>query len=68
MGFSRRLTEKERRTMEFLAQGRTYYQVARLEGVSRGGIKHRVESIFNKFGVDTRLEALACYLNVRRKV
>lgn len=54
--------------MEFLAQGRTYYQVARLEGVSRGGIKHRVESIFNKFGVDTRLEALACYLNVRRKV
>lgn len=52
--------------MEFLAQGRNYHQIGRMEGVTWKGILQRVDQICAKLGARNPVEALKIYLNVRK--
>jgi DNA-binding NarL/FixJ family response regulator len=54
-GGARVLTTAEQAVAEFLCEGRTLAQIARLRGVSPNTIKSQVRQVFRKLNVDSRV-------------
>ncbi len=54
-----RLTEREQRVLETLAQGRTVQQAAETLVVSYNTVKTQTQSLYRKLGTDNRPDALA---------
>jgi DNA-binding CsgD family transcriptional regulator len=60
------LTEKETATMDHLIAGKTDKEIAILLGVARRTVGVRIWSVCNKLGADTREQATALYVRLRR--
>jgi DNA-binding CsgD family transcriptional regulator len=55
---TRRLTAKQRRVIYLLLDGCQNKQIARLLGISEGGVKKHLESLRRRYGVATRSELI----------
>jgi len=56
------LTPKERRIMELLIAGKRYKAIGPLLGMGAHSVATRMETICNKLGADTGMQAVAKYL------
>jgi DNA-binding NarL/FixJ family response regulator len=56
-----RLSEREQEVMGLIAQAYTNRQIARQLGIAEGTVKRHVNSIFNKLGAVSRLDAANRY-------
>ena len=55
------LTDKERRTMDLLIEGRRDREIAEILGVSHRTVAHTVTRVCNKLGALTRAQAAAMF-------
>lgn len=53
------LSQRESETLGWLAQGKTYWEMGRIMGISRHGVDKRMRVLKEKFGVATEIQVVA---------
>jgi DNA-binding CsgD family transcriptional regulator len=60
------VSAREQEVLEWLEEGKSNGEIALILGISEHTVRHHLESIFNKLGVENRRAAMLCVQQARR--
>lgn len=57
------VTQKEHQILQLFSEGKSYNEVATIIGISVNGVRYHVKAIYNKMGVNSKIDAIRLFQN-----